>query len=59
MSGEQICTSHEEKATAIDNCYEILLGNCAGREYTINLSELEINAHDLADIELPFSEQEV
>jgi len=36
-----------------------LLGNCPDREYTINLNELQIIAHDLADLELPFSEEEV
>ena len=57
--GEQICTSHEDKAAAIDDFYENLLGNCPDREYTINLNELEIIAHDLADLEVPFSEEEV
>jgi len=57
--GEQICTSHEDKAAAIDDFYENLLGSCPDREYSINLNELQIVAHDLADLELPFSEEEV
>ena len=59
VSGEHICTSHEDKAAVIDEFYENLLGKCDDREYTINLSELEIISHDLADLELPFSEEEV
>ena len=55
--GDQICTSHEDKAAVIDDFYENLLGKCTGREYTINLTELGINTHDLADLELPFSEE--
>ena len=36
-----------------------MLGSCPDREYSINLNELQIVAHDLADLELPFSEEEV
>jgi mannosylglycoprotein endo-beta-mannosidase len=57
--GDQICTSHEDKAAAIDDFYENLLGQCTAREYTINLAELGIITHDLADLELPFNEEEV
>ena len=57
--GEHICTSHEDKAAAVDDFYENLLGTCLDRESTINLNELGINAHDLANLELPFSEEEV
>ena len=59
VAGEQFCTSHEDKAAAIDDFYENLLGSCPDREYSINLNELQIVAHDLADLELPFSEEEV
>ena len=57
--GEPICTSHEDKAAAIDNFYENLLGTCTVREHTINLAELGIVTHDLSDLELPFTEDEV
>jgi hypothetical protein len=36
-----------------------MLGSCSAREHTINLAELGINAHDLSDLELPFTEEEV
>ena len=32
VAGEQICASHEDKATAIDEFYENLLGNYDDRE---------------------------
>jgi hypothetical protein len=51
--------THEEKAAVIDEYFECVLGNCTRREYTINLAELGINAHDLSDLELPFTEEEV
>jgi hypothetical protein len=47
VSGEHIYTSHEDKSATIDEFYENLLGKCDDREYTINLSELEIISHDL------------
>jgi hypothetical protein len=34
--GDQICTSHEDKAAAIDDFYENLLGQFTARECTIN-----------------------
>jgi hypothetical protein len=59
VAGERICSSHDDKAVVIDDFYENLLGSCTDREHTINLTELDIDAHDLADLELPFSEEEV
>jgi hypothetical protein len=59
LSGDKICTTHDEKAAVIDEYFEAVLGNCTAREYTINLAELGINAHDLSDLELPFTEEEV
>jgi len=43
----------------IDEFYEDLLGKNIDRERTINLDELGILSHDLADLELPFTEEEV
>jgi hypothetical protein len=59
VAGERICSSHDDKAAVIDDFYENLLGSCTDREHTINLTELDIDAHDLAGLELPFSEEEV
>jgi len=58
-AGDRICTSHEDKAAIIDDFYENLLGTCSVREHTINLADLGINTHDMSDLELPFTEDEV
>jgi hypothetical protein len=59
VSGDQFYTKHEDKARLIDEFYEDLLGKNIDRERTINLDELGILSHDLADLELPFTEEEV
>jgi len=59
VSGDQIYTKHEDKARLVDDFYENLLGTTLDRERTINLDELGILPHDLADLELPFTEEEV
>jgi hypothetical protein len=59
ISGDQICTGQHEKPSVIDKFYENLLGRSATRERTINLDELGIPVHDLSDLELPFSEEDV
>jgi len=57
--GDRICTSHEDKASVIDDFYENLLGICTAREHTINLADLGINAQDMSELDLPFTEDEV
>lgn len=59
ISGDQICTSQQEKAAVIDEFYDNLLGSCVTRERTINLEELGILAHNLTELDTPFSEEEV
>lgn len=59
ISGDQICTSQQEKAAIIDEFYANLLGSCAAREHSINLDELGIPVHELPDLDLPFTEEEV
>jgi len=59
ISGDRICTSHQDKAEVINNFYENLLGSCTDRLQTVNLDEIGIDTHDLADLDLPFSEEEV
>jgi hypothetical protein len=39
--------------------YENLLGTSLDRAHSINLQELGINSHNLADLDMPFSEEEV
>ena len=52
-------TSHEDKAAAIFDFYDQLLGTSGQRDLTINLEELNLSQIDLTDLELPFSEDEV
>lgn len=59
VDGEQILTSHEEKAACVDQFYTNLLGNSTDRERTIELEALGIPSFDLTDLEAPISEQEV
>jgi hypothetical protein len=59
IAGERVCTSHEDKAAVIDDFYDNLLGTCTVREHTINLADLGINAQDMSELELPFTEDEV
>jgi len=59
VSGDQIYTKHEDKARLLDEFYEGLLGTSLDRARTINLDALGILSHDLADLELPFTEEEV
>jgi len=59
IAGERVCTSHEDKAVVIDEFYENLLGTYIIREHTINLADLGINAQDMSELELPFTEDEV
>jgi exonuclease III len=57
--GGHIYTGHEDKAQVVDQFYDELLGRSINREHTINLQELGIPSHNLADLELPFIEDEV
>ena len=56
---DQVLTSHEDKAAAIFDFYDQLLGTSGQRDLTINLEELNLSQIDLTDLELPFSEDEV
>jgi hypothetical protein len=56
---EQVLTSHEEKAACVDQFYIDLLGNSMDRERAIELEALGMPSYDLADLEAPFSKQEV
>jgi endonuclease/exonuclease/phosphatase family metal-dependent hydrolase len=59
VEGEQILTSHEEKAACVDQFYTMLLGNSTDRERAIELEALGMPNFDLTDLDAPISEQEV
>jgi hypothetical protein len=48
-------TNHDDKANAMFEYYENLLGISLDRTHSINLQELGINSHNLADLDMPFS----
>jgi hypothetical protein len=59
VDGEQILTSHEEKAACVDQFYTNLLGNSTDRVQAIELETLGMPSFDLIDLEAPISEQDV
>jgi len=52
-------TSHEEKEKNIHLFYSNLLGESPDREVTVRLEELNIPHLDLAELEVPFTEEEI
>lgn len=59
VSEDQIFTNHADKASVIDGFYDSLLGTSVDRENTINLTELGLDTHDIAALDLPFTAEEV
>jgi hypothetical protein len=57
--GGTILTNHYEKAALVDQDYTKLIGQAAERERTINLESIGLPVHDLSDLDLPFTEEEV
>jgi hypothetical protein len=55
----QTLTSHEDMVAELDDFYSGLLGSYESREVTIDLEALGVLSHDLAQLEAPFSEDEV
>ena len=54
-----VITKHEEKEQNVFNFYSNLLGECLDREHTVNLEELNMPRSDLAELDAPFTEEEV
>jgi hypothetical protein len=59
VANGHIFTSHEDKAEAVNEFYENLLGTKLDITCSINLDELGIAQHNLADLERPYTEDEV
>lgn len=59
MTAGHTLTNHDVKANAVNEYYENLLGTSLDRAHSINLQELGLNSHNLADLDMPFSEEEV
>ena len=54
-----VLTKHEEKEKIVNEFYYNLLGVSVDRDSTINLEEVNIPSHDLAELDAPFSEEEI
>lgn len=54
-----VLSKHEEKEKIVNEFYCNLLGVSNDRDYAINLEELNIPSHVLAELDAPFSEEEV
>jgi hypothetical protein len=57
--GEQVVTSHEEKARVLWEFYSGLLGSHEERDCSLNLVALGLQEHDLSSLDAPISEDEV
>jgi hypothetical protein len=57
--GDQIHTDQKEKEAAFFATYAALLGEVKSRKYTVDLEGIGIQSHDLQELELMFSEEEV
>lgn len=56
VSTNNIYTNHEDKARLVDEFYRSLLGTNVARMSSINLDMLGSDNHDLAALDLPFTE---
>jgi len=54
-----VVVSQEEKQRAVDDFYENILGRAEEREFTLDLDALAVQQHDLSELDVPFSEDEV
>jgi exonuclease III len=59
VANGHVYTKQVHKAEIIDEFYFSLLGQNAARERTINLEALGVPRHDLSELDIPFSEEEV
>jgi hypothetical protein len=55
--GDQLAVTQEAKHDAVLNFFENVLGTAEGRDYTIDLSEIGVQQHDLSSLDAPFSEE--
>jgi len=57
--GNQVVVSQDEKQKAVDDFYDSILGRAEEREYTLDLEALDIQHHNLSELDVQFSEEEV
>ena len=54
--GDQLAVTQEAKHDAVLNFFENVLGTAKGRDYTIDLSEIGVQQHNLSSLDAPFTE---
>lgn len=59
VHGDEILTSHEDKAAAVDDFFSTLIGKNQDRDQTFDLEVLGLSHHNLADLDAPCSERKV
>jgi hypothetical protein len=59
QDGNQVVVSQEEKQRAMDDFYDNILGRAEERDYTLDLDVLDIQHHNLSELDVQFSEEEV
>ncbi|XP_066358080.1 uncharacterized protein [Miscanthus floridulus] len=57
--GNQVVVTQDEKQKAVDDFYESILGTAEERDYTLDLDILNIQHHNLSELDASFSEEEV
>jgi hypothetical protein len=59
VDGNNILSSHIDKAAAVDQFFSNLIGTNVDRDWTNDLDALGLPSHDLSELDAPFSEKEV
>jgi len=54
--GDHLAVTQEAKHDAVLNFFENVLGTAKGRDYTIDLSEIGVQQHNLSSLDAPFTE---
>jgi hypothetical protein len=57
VDGDEILTSHEDKAAAVDGFFSNLIGSSQDRDQTVDLEALGLSHHNLTDLDAPCSER--
>ncbi|WVZ94677.1 hypothetical protein U9M48_040542 [Paspalum notatum var. saurae] len=56
---DELITSQEDKQQAAHDYFDALLGSAEQRDFTLDLHSLELQHHDLSELDEPFTEEEV
>lgn len=56
---DRVVTSPEDKLRAALDFYDALIGSAEQRDFTLDFLSLGVQQHDLSELEVPFTEEEV